>query len=377
MPEIAPRYVVFGGNGGVFDDSPEWGSAAVLDPWIAYQRYGDISDLQAHYQSMRSYVEYLGTRANNHIIAYGLGDWYDIGPGEPGFSKLTTSGVTATAIYYQDLQVVQKTAALLGRQDDAAAFAALLPKVRNAFNAKFYDAATQSYDRGSQTADAMPLVLGLVPEDGRNGVLARLVADVHAHGDHVTAGDIGYHYVVDALLEGGRSDVLMAMLSRTDSPSYGYQLAQGATALTEAWDANPKSSQDHFMLGDAEEWFYRGLGGLSVDMALPAEEQITIHPAVVRGVPSSETIYKSVKGEIRSAWQHAGDHVTLDVTVPANTVATVYVPALDEASVSESDKAVSHAQGVTFLRSDSGAMVYRVESGTYHFAISGRQGTAK
>ena len=124
----------------------------------------------------------------------------------------------------------------------------------------------------------MPLVVGLAPEGERAHVLDALIADIQAHDNHVTAGDIGFHYVVDALLDGGRSDVLYDMLERTDPPSYGYQLAQGATALTEAWDANPSSSQDHFMLGHAEEWFYRGLGGINVDFSAQPPRQLVLRP---------------------------------------------------------------------------------------------------
>ena len=119
VPEIAPQYVLFDPNWGIFDDSPEWGSAAVLAPWYVYQRDGDRSALISHLAVMRRYVDYLSTRAKDNIIAYGLGDWYDIGPGEPGVSKLTTPGVTATAIYYQDLRVLEKTLALDGKDEES------------------------------------------------------------------------------------------------------------------------------------------------------------------------------------------------------------------------------------------------------------------
>jgi hypothetical protein len=225
VPEIAPQYVVFGVDNGIFDDSPEWGSAAVLAPWYVYERDGNLTALLSHLDVMRRYVDYLSTRAKDNIVAYGLGDWYDIGPGEPGVSKLTTSGVTATAIYYQDLRVVEKTLALEGRNEESRAYAAKADSVRQSFNARFFDAANHRYDKGSQTAQAMPLVVGLVPEDERSRVLDALIADIRAHENHVTAGDVGFHYVVDALLEGGCSDVLYDMLERTDTPSYGYQLA--------------------------------------------------------------------------------------------------------------------------------------------------------
>ena len=145
----------------------------------------------------------------------------------------------------------------------------------------------------------MPLVVGLVPADRREAVLANLVADIHAHGDHVTAGDVGFHYVVRALTDGGRSDVLYTMLTRTDKPSYGDQLAHGATTLTEAWDANPGSSQNHFMLGHAEEWFYRGLAGIHVDLTSwsnNGDGQISIKPAIVGDLTHVSATYQSKAG---------------------------------------------------------------------------------
>ncbi len=198
---------------------------------------------------------------------------------------------------------------------------------RRSFNARYFDSAKGFYDKGSQTAQAMPLALGIVPEANREAVLDHLIADIHAHGDHVTAGEIGFPYLVRALMENGRSDVLLAMLRRTDPPSYGSQLAKGATALTEAWDANPNASQDHFMLGDAEEWFYRGLAGIDFDMSRKQEERIMIRPALVEGLDWVKGSYDSVLGKVSTEWRRQGGVVTVTVEVPARGVATVVLPA--------------------------------------------------
>jgi len=318
VAEIAPQYVVFGVDNGIFDDSPEWGSTAVLAPWYVYQRYGDRAQLLSHLEVMRRYVDYLSSRAENNIIAYGLGDWY-----EPGVSKLTTPGVTATAIYYQDLRVLEQALALAGRDADRRAYAAKADAVRRDFNARFFDVAQQRYDKGSQTAQAMPLVVGLVPDGMASGVLNALVADIRGHLNQVTAGDIGFHYVVDALLDAGRSDVLYDMLERTDAPSYGYQLAHGATALTEAWDANPSSSQDHFMLGHAEEWFYRGLGGINVDFAASPPRQLVFRPQIVGKLAEVHTRYVSAWGSIESNWKRGSSQTEYEMTIPAGATATV------------------------------------------------------
>jgi hypothetical protein len=328
VPDIAPEYPVFDG---AFRDSPEWGAAVILSPWTAYQFYGDIEPLRRHYCSMVRYLAYLRGRSEGHLLSYGLGDWYDIGPLPPGESQLTAKGLTATAIYYQSLTAMTRIAGLLGNAQDAGDFARQSEEVRDAFNSRFFHAETNEYDRGSQTANAMPLALGLVPEGHGHAVLENLVADIRQHSGQVTAGDIGFHYVVRALTDSGRSDVLLDMLHQTGKPGYGYQLAHGATALTEAWDSNPESSQNHFMLGHAEEWFYRGLGGIDFDLSRKSEARILIHPAIVGDVREVKTSYLSKMGKIESDWSRSGklrssEVLNMRVVVPVGATATVVFP---------------------------------------------------
>ena len=374
VPEIAPQYVVFGVDGGIFDDSPEWGSTAVLAPWYVYERDGNLPALLSHIEVMRRYVDYLSTRADHNIVAYGLGDWYDIGPGEPGVSKLTTSGVTATAIYYQDLRVLEKTLALAGRNDESQTYAQKADAVRKDFNARFFDVAKHRYDKGSQTAQAMPLVVGLAPEDERENVLIALVDDIRAHDNHVTAGDVGFHYVVDALLDGGRSDVLYDMLERTDTPSYGYQLAQGATALTEAWDANPNSSQDHFMLGHAEEWFYRGLGGINVDLSGKEPLQLILRPQLVGKLTSVQTRYVSALGPVESNWKRGPAQTEYTFTIPGKAAATVQLRSSSPEALRIDGRAPDKAAGVVSARSKSDRIELVLRSGQYHISAPNPKG---
>jgi len=364
VPEIAPQYVVFDpAKYDMFNDSPEWGSAAVLAPWDVYERTGDRAFLAAQYGVMRRYVAYLATRAHGGIIDYGLGDWYDIGPGEPGFSKLTTAGVTATAIYYQDLKVLEKTAALLGQNDESDGYARRAESVREAFNARFFNAARHIYDKGSQTAQAMPLALGMVPEGERAAVLEALIADIRAHQNHTTSGEVGYHYEVEALLEAGRSDVLFDMLSRTDAPSYGYILSQGATSLTESWNAT--HSQDHFMLGSAEEWFYRGLGGIHVDLANHGAERIVLHPAVVGKIAWVRTRYDSAVGPIESDWRQGASKTVYNFAVPANATATIEIDTADPNKVMVNGAQPAKAAGVLATKVNATGIELTVGSGTY------------
>jgi alpha-L-rhamnosidase len=369
VPAIAPEYVAFvdeKGKNTAFRDSPEWGSAVILSPWALYQFTGDMRPLREHYSGMKRYVAYLNSRVEGGLLDYGLGDWYDIGPREPGESQLTSKLVTATGTYFEDLEVLAKVAALLGYRTDAANYQQKAREVRDAFNARLFHPETNQYDRGSQTADALPLALGMVPKGHEQGVLDHLVADIDGHHDHVTAGDIGFHYVVRALTRFGRSDVLGAMLARTDSPSYGYQLMRGATTLTEAWDTNPDSSQNHFMLGHGEEWFYRGLAGLSVDMSESPEDAISLAPSLLQGVSSASASYRSTMGEIAIAWHRSRQGTSVEVTVPPGTKALLQLPAT--AKWLESGQAASHAPGV--LDSEPSAQGLRLDlgSGSYRFS---------
>jgi hypothetical protein len=365
VPTIAPEYVAFVFQNGVntdFRDSPEWGSAVILSPWAAYQIYGDRDNLARHYAEMQHYAEYLKTKLHNGILSYGLGDWYDIGPKFPGESQLTDKGVTATATDYQDLDALAKIAQVLGKSADSALYAAEALTVKDAFNRRYFHPGTDTYDRNSQTANAMALTLGMVPDDHRLAVLSHLVEDIRAHSDHVTAGDVGFHYVVRALTDGGRSDVLTDMLLRTDPPSYGDQLAKGATSLTEAWDSNPASSQNHLMLGHAEEWFYRGLVGIDFDLSRPAGEQIVIRPAFVDQVPEASARFDSVLGFVSSRWARQNGSIQLDIAIPAGAAARIEISVKPGQTV-HGDTGELRAAG------RDGMVAIKVGSGSYHFVI--------
>jgi alpha-L-rhamnosidase len=362
VPDYAPEFA-FSPDG--FRDSPEWGSAAVVVPWWVYRKYGDRRILEQSLPMMTRYVNYLGTKARDEIVAYGLGDWYDIGPGEPGPSKLTPRGVTATATYYQDVIILEQVNRLLGQQADGDRYAKLATRVREAFQRHFFDPKEGYYASGSQTAQAMPLVLNLCAAAECPRVLKHLVADVTDRGNQQTAGDIGHHYLVRALIDAGRPDLLFAMTSRTDPPSYGAQLARGATSLTEAWDADRKSSQNHCMLGHIEEWFYAGLAGIEADF-----DRIAIKPQVAGDLAWVKAWHDTVWGRVESDWKIDESGFELTVRIPANATAYVFVPGNSVEQIKEGGRPAEKAEGVRYKRREGEALVFEVESGQYTFRSS-------
>ncbi len=159
VPDIAPEYVPFGGG---FRDSPEWGSAGVILPWMLWQWYGDRAIVEEAMPMMKKYIGYLGTKANGHILSHGLGDWFDYGPKRPGTAQLTPKELTATAIYYYDIILISKMMEITNHKEEAKKMSSLAAEVREAFNTKFFNTQTKVYSTGSQTAESMPLCVGLV-----------------------------------------------------------------------------------------------------------------------------------------------------------------------------------------------------------------------
>ncbi len=365
VPNIAPEYVVFGKNkddvSNAFRDSPEWGSAFILVPWQQYEFTGDTELLRRHYEAMKRYVAYLGSRSTNNIVSHGLGDWYDIGPKPPGYAQLTPRELTATAFHYYDTWVLAQTAGLLGKADEAKQLTAQAEQIREAYNLTFFNSTNRSYATGSQCANAISLVLGLVEETNRAAVLSAIVADVQSRGNAITAGDVGYRYLLRALAEGGRSDVVYAMNNQSEKPGYGYQLKMGATSLTEAWDAGRHSSQNHFMLGQIMEWFYHDLAGIQPDAGHPGFKHIVIRPAPVGDLQWVKATYDSPHGPVSSDWRRQQGNFELEVKLPPNTTAEVFVPGKNARMVEPDNMAAAREQ------SAAGATVFRVNSGHYTF----------
>ena len=358
VPDIAPEIVVFAGG---FRDSPEWGSAYVILPWYLYQWYGDQRPLNDNYEGMKRYVAYLTSTANDHIVSHGLGDWYDLGPNSPGESQLTSKGVTATAIYYYDVQIMRQAAKLLGKREDEAYFTALAADVKGAFNRHFFNAETKQYDRNSQAANAMAIYMDLVEPENRQAVFNNILKDLESRNYSLTPGDVGFRYLLRVLESEGASETIFTINNRDDVPGYGFQLARGATALTESWAALRYVSNNHCMLGHLMEWFYSGLAGIRQTEKSIAFRNIIIRPEPVGDITSAIATYESPYGKIVSDWKKEGDIFYLNVEIPSNTTAIVYFPTKNIKSLTENN------QKFKVKTTKDGGM--KIGSGRYCFKI--------
>ena len=323
VPTIAPEYVRFDSGSG-FEDTPEWGASFILCPWYTYRWYGDDSALRKHYDGMKRYIGYLLSRCDNGILDYGLGDWYDMGPERPGKAQLTSVALTATAMLYYELTTMEQIATHIGRTDDARQYAGTAAEVKQAFNRHFATDDEHVYENGSQTGLAMALYMNLVTDDTRRKALNALVRDIEQRGYALTAGDVGFRYVVQALQQNGRSDVIYLMNHNDAVPGYAYQLRHGATALTESWQAYDNVSNNHLMLGHLMEWLYGGLGGITASDS--AWRHIVIAPQMVGEVTWTRTSLCTPRGRVACHWTRDNGQWSVDVTVPEGSDAEVCLP---------------------------------------------------
>ncbi|MBE1441934.1 alpha-L-rhamnosidase [Paenibacillus sp. OAS669] len=374
VPTTAPEYVVFLEPWHRFRDSVSWGAAYVLTAWNLYRFYGNMRPMAEHYSGMKAYIDYVTQCSDSYIVQDGLGDWYDVGEGDPGFAKNTPVPHTETAMFYHMVDIFAQMAELLQHAEDAVQYKTLGENIKTAFNRTFFDPKTSNYATGSQTSNAMPIVLGLVEEHHRDAVLHHLIEDIRRRGYHTNAGDIGHRYVLLALAMNGRSDVLYQMTRSTEHPSYGYQIAHGATTLTEAWDGpTVGKSQNHFMLGHLEEWLYWGLAGIRYHYdASHGSYHLTIKPFVPDDMEYVRAEHQLPVGRVHVEWQQSfheneGKSLTLKVTIPVNCTAEVHIPSSSGSAVTENGIPVEESSSISVVRKESDYKVVRLSSGPYEF----------
>lgn len=311
VPDIAPEYTVFSG---AFRDSPEWGSAAVLNPAWLLQWYGDSATTAATYATAARYVDYLlGKREASGLLTYGLGDWIPV--------VASPAGVTATGVLYQDLQAMATMAAALGRPADAANYTALAAEVAAAYSAAFAGAWP------TQAAAGIALTLGM-PLTNASAAAEYIVADIRARGNVTTAGEIGNRYALLALADApGGTDAVWASLQRRDAPGYGWMLSRGETALAESWTDSPGDSHIHAMYGHIDEYLYAHVAGIRQAVGSVAWRAVVIAPQLPGSLAWVNATFSSPRGLIHAAAVDVGGGVVeLTVEVPPGVVAEVVLP---------------------------------------------------
>ena len=351
------------------DPHPVRSGETIFLPWQLYWQYGDRRILEDHYADMAAYVDFLRTKAPDDIYTKGFGDW---DPPNKGSWASFFGNVTDvdTCFYAAIVRIVSQTAAVLGKTDDATRYGQLADEITRTYNKKRFNATTAAYGDGSQTTAIMPLALGLVPPDQRAAVFAHLVATIRGKDTgHLDTGIFGTRYLLDVLSDFGEPDLAISMLTRPDYPSFGNQIAQGATTTWEQWSfKGGMDSHNHVMFSGVSSSFYSRLAGITP--LQPGYAQIGIRPVMPKSLSYVDASLKTVKGTVSVKWQRDGDKIVIDATIPVNTTARVAVPAADAKAVTESGQPAEQAEDVTYAGMENGCAVFTVGSGTYHFAAS-------
>lgn len=340
VPTNCPWYLVGRPRHDTYNDATEWGASSVLVPWHLYEWYGDKQILVDSFDSARRFVDYLGRTADDGIITSNLGDWYDFGHGMGnGPSRWTPNEVSATAIWAWCADRVARMAGVLGREADAAQYRALYEQIRADFQRRFYDPATHTVtNHGScQAGTATALCVGLIPEQDRQAALDAIVADLEARGWKQTPGEVLQVFLIRALAENGRGDVLHRVYDRDDIPSYGYMVASGLTTLPESWDAHRGTgdSLNHFMLGHLMEWHYAYVAGIRQRPGSVGWSDVLIAPqpppltdTSAHAIHHARAAFDSPRGTITSEWDmdRATGAFALTCEVPTDIKATALLP---------------------------------------------------
>jgi alpha-L-rhamnosidase len=344
---------------------PWWGGTLPYVAWKLYDYYGDRRALQEAYEPMKRWVDYLSRNSKDYLVGWGLGDWLEIGAlGRP---KRTPIIQTSTTGYYFCAIAVVRAAELLGKADDARRYRQLAEQIKTSFNQHFFDPQTGLYAPESQTSQVLPLYLDMVPEGKRDLVLERLIENLHQHKDHMTTGFVGVMPMLHGLPDWGYEDLGYAVAMQEDVPGFLQMIADGWSTMGESLD-NIAGSRHHPFGSCIGSFLFREIAGVRTDPSGPGFEKIIIHP-VLGNLAWARAKYDSIRGPIVSEWKREANRFALRVKIPANTTATVYLPAKSPDVITESGRPLAEARGVKFLQIGGNHAVVVIVSGEYSFVV--------
>jgi len=367
-----------------------WGGNYPILVWYLHQYYDDYRILAEHYPSLKKWIAYLSSTAPEYIVTKGVyGDHMLPGP-EPGreqfVSKETPRPLVWTAYYYRGVAVLARIAERLGRQADAKRYSLLAENIREAFNKEWLDKESNQYATGSQTANLLPLAMGIVPRVNEKAVLNNVIWDINQkYGGHLHTGNSGTTCMIDTLAQQGYGEIMYKVATQTTYPGWGYMVGKGATTIWEAWGLG-NGQESMIMWATIDEFFYNDLAGINgpeyygPQDAKPGFEEIRIKPHVLGDLTYAKASIKTVRGWVRSAWSKKDNSITLKVTIPVNSNAEVSIPkiGLKNIAVTEGGKTIykngifiKGVSGITAAAETDDYVTFDIGSGSYSFTLQG------
>ncbi len=375
VPFVIPNVLGEGAGG-----STGWADVSTIIPWNMYLAYGDKKILEDQYSSMKAYVESIRKVAKNDLWNSGFhfGDWLFYHPEDDndGRAAVTDKYLIAQCFYAHSTQLLINAAKVLGKDDDVQTYSNLLQNIKAAF-LKEYMTPNGRLVSGTQTAYVLALNFDMLPDSLRAQAAQRLVDNVKSYNNHLTTGFLGTPYLCHVLTRFGYNDVAYKLLLQDTYPSWLYPVKMGATTIWERWDGiKPDStfetpsmnSYNHYSYGAIGDWMYRKMVGIDTYDDGVGYKHIKIQPHIGGGFTNASASLKTYYGTLSNAWSVSENETDMDVEIPANTKATVYVPASDANAVTESGKTLS-ADNIKVTGTEDGYVVMELGSGKYHFAV--------
>jgi hypothetical protein len=297
-------------------------------------------------------------------------------PGWPRTGGTIPHDVFATAYFAHTTDLLSKIATAIRHTEDARRYADLFVQIKTAFN-KAFVRPDGRIEGNTQSAYALALDFDLLPDSLRPKAVEHLLEGLQNYNGHASTGIHGTRSLMLELSATGHNDEAYRLVTSHSFPSWGYMLDMGATTLWERWDGyvaergfdnhTAMNSLNHVVLGSVGEWMWRNIIGLAPDDSSPGYKHFVIYPRPGGGLAWARGGYESVRGRISSGWKIDNGFFSLDVVVPPNTSATIYLPTSDISKVQENGKTIGEGGGIRFVRGENGSAIFEVGSGSYHF----------
>jgi len=363
--------------------SAGWADAATIIPWTMYLAYGDKTVLETQFESMKAWVEYMRSRSTDNLWNKGFhfGDWLFYRPNDDnsGRAAVTDKYLIAQCFYAHSTELLVKAAKVLGKTQEALTYSELLEKIKAAYQ-KEYLTPNGRLVSSTQTAYVLALQFDMLPENLRQQAADRLVENIKSYNNHLTTGFLGTPYLCHVLSAWGYEETAYTLLMQKSYPSWLYPVTMGATTIWERWDGmKPDStfqtpsmnSFNHYAYGAIGDWMYRNITGIDTEETTPGYKGITIKPSMGGGLTEASASLESNYGSISSSWQKQGETINMQVSIPPNTSATIYLMTTSGQNVTESDNPLNDSAGIEIVGQEGKFLKIKVGSGNYRFKING------
>lgn len=383
FPNVSP-WESWDGNG-----AGAWSDAGIVVPWMVYLMHGDTSIIEENYAAMEKYMNWLSRQTGDGYLYNGagttFGDWL-------AFVN-TDSRYVSVCYYAYDAQLMEKMSRALSKAEGdtydqkAKKYADLFEKIRNEFKRRYLSGGIPT--QATQTGYLLALRFGLLPNDEAvQKTVKRLENAITSNREKLNTGFVGTGIINQTLSENGLDHKAYNLLLQRDCPSWLYSVDQGATTTWERWDSYrldkgfgdyTMNSFNHYAYGAVAEWIYSFMAGINTDeneagfkhiILRPTPDNRTSLPSGQETITHAGATYNSVHGLISSKWENS-DELKYETEIPANTTATLYLPAeTRNDEFFESGRPVAEAEGVTFEGITDGKAVFTLGSGKYSFTRS-------